>query len=144
MKKSIILIILIVHIMLAIALFYVGKQYEFVASPTNSWLANLILALVLFCIVIFLKSSIISKLPNLLLILYSVAILLIAAIAFYKLPNYTYVEAREMIERTTGETTRYNKGDFPKGQEGMYYIYTDTSVYIVNAETGDYVKRLYE
>lgn len=56
------------------------------------------------------------------------------------LPNYTYVEAREMIERTTGETTRYNKGDFPKGQEGMYYIYTDTSVYIVNAETRNYVK----
>lgn len=138
------LIILIVHIISAITLFYVGKCYEFVVSSTNSWLANLILGVVLFCLIIFIKPSIVDKLPNLLLILYPVAILLIGIIVFYKLPDYTYGEARKMIEQISGETTRYNKGDFPKGQEGMYYIYTDTSVYIVDAETGDYVKRLYE
>lgn len=66
---------------------------------------------------------------------------MISFIIFYNLPNYTYLEAKDIVIRETSEEIDISKEDDIKGQLGMYYIYTKDNVYIFNSEDGKYSKR---
>ncbi len=73
--------------------------------------------------------------------IYPIGLVLISLIIFYNLPNFTYLEAKEIIIKETSEEIDMSKENEIKGQLGMYYIYTREHVYIFNSKDGKYSKR---
>lgn len=141
MKKVILLSISIIHILLSIFIFLVGKQYEFIVSLTNFWLPSLLVGILLLVLFSVGKLEIIKKIPNLIFIIYPASIILVLVLVFYELPELTYSEATKMIEEDTGEIVINDNKNKVKAQMGVYYIYTHQSTYIVNANTGEYTQR---
>lgn len=143
MKRAILLLLSAVHILLSIALFFVGKQYAFILSTANSWLSNLLISMIVLVFFIFSKSELIKKMSNALFVVYPLGIFLIIVLVMYELPNFTYLEASKLIEENTGEIVIEDIKGKPKGQVGIYNIYTAHHVYIFDAITGEYAKRRY-
>ncbi|MGG2082398.1 hypothetical protein [Lysinibacillus pakistanensis] len=141
MKKIILIALAAIHVCISITIFIIGNKYEFTGEYTNTWLANLFVSLLLLVVFIISKDKVIKKISNLLLMIYPIGLVLISFIIFYKLPNFTYLEAKEIIIKETSEEIDLSKEDEIKGQLGMYYIYTREHVYIFNSEDGKYSKR---
>lgn len=140
LKRVILLSLTFIHILLSIVIFFIGKQYEFIVTSTNSWLSSLLIGIFLLLFFIVCKVNTINKIPNLIFVIYPAGILLILVLVIYELPKMTYFEATEMIEKNTGEIVNDNK-DKVKGQMGFYYIYTDQNTYIIDANTGEFTQK---
>ncbi|AVK84901.1 hypothetical protein C3943_15740 [Lysinibacillus sp. B2A1] len=141
MKKIILIALAVIHVCLSLTIYIIGNKYEFTVKYTNTWLANLFVSLLLLVTFIFNKENVIKKISNPLLTIYPIGLALISFIIFYNLPNYTYLEAKDIVIRETSEEIDISKEDDIKGQLGMYYIYTKDNVYIFNSEDGKYSKR---
>lgn len=141
MKKIILIALATIHVCLSITIYIIGNKYEFTVKYTNTWLANLFVSLLFLVAFIFNKENVIKKISNPLLTIYPIGLALISFIIFYNLPNYTYLEAKDIVIRETSEEIDISKEDDIKGQLGMYYIYTKDNVYIFNSEDGKYSKR---
>lgn len=141
MKRVILLILTFIHILLSIVIFFIGKQYEFIVSSTNSWLPSLLVGILLLIFFSVGKLETIKKIPKLLFVIYPASIILILVLVFYELPGLTYLEATEMIEKNTGELVINDNKNKIKGQIGIYYIYTNQNTYIVDANTREYAQK---
>ena len=141
MKKIILIALAAIHVCISITIFIIGNEYEFTVKYTNTWLPNLFVSLLLLVVFIISKDKVINKISNLLLMIYPIGLVLISFIIFYNLPNFTYLEAKEIIIKDTSEEIDMSKENEIKGQLGMYYIYTREHVYIFNSEDGKYSKR---
>lgn len=140
MKKTILIALSTIHVIIAITIYFVGSKYEFTVQYMNTWIPNLFVSLLLLVAFIFSKESV-KRIPNPLLTIYPIGLVLISSIVFFNLPNYTYEEAKEIVIKETSEKIDSSKEDEIKGQVGMYYIYTEANVYVFNAEDGTYSKR---
>lgn len=141
MKKIILIALATIHVCISITIFIIGNKYEFTVKYTNTWLPNLLVSLLLLVVFIISKNKVIKKISNLLLVIYPIGLVLISFISFYNLPNFTYLEAKEIIIKETSEEIDMSKENEIKGQLGMYYIYTREHVYLFNSEDGKYSKR---
>lgn len=140
MKKTAFVTFSIIHILLSIILFFLGKYYAFTVSIFNYWLPMLLTGIVLLIIFIFKDSTTIHKMRNAIFISYPSGLLIVALLIIYELPQYSYIDASNIIEKSTGQIViEPNKGQV-KGQQGHYYIYTNTQTYLFNALTGDFAE----
>ncbi|MGE7115038.1 hypothetical protein [Lysinibacillus sp. NPDC047702] len=122
MKKIILIALAAIHICLSIIIYIIGNKYEFTVKYTNTWLSNLLVSLLLLVVFIFSKENVVKKLSNLLLTIYPIGLVLIGFIIFYNLPNFTYLEAKDIVIKETSEEIDISKEGEIKGQLGMYYI----------------------
>ena len=141
MKKTILIALAAIHVLLSITIYIIGHEYEFTAKYTNTWLSNLLVSLLLLIVFIVSKENVVKKTANFLLTIYPIGLVLIGFIILYHLPNFTYIEAQEIVMKETFEEIDISKEDEIKGQMGMYFIYTKYNVYIFNSEDGKYSKR---
>ncbi|MEC1177544.1 hypothetical protein P9B03_03525 [Metasolibacillus meyeri] len=137
MKKIILRTLCAIHIFLSIGLFFIGRQYAFIPTSTSVWLPSLLLAIFLFILLLFKP----VKSPKALMVIYPLCMLMIGAIVYYDLPEFTYVEAVQKIEQEIGETVRLEIGDELKGHHRAYFIYTEQGQYTLDMNTGEYAKR---
>mgnify|MGYP003446453387 CR=1 FL=1 len=87
------------------------------------------------------NEEVIKRRFKLIYISYSCLIIFNVTYSFAILPQFTYEEAMELVERNLGkQVDKPPKGDV-KAQLGRYFIYTNDEVYIFNAETGSYTAR---
>ena len=140
MKKATLVTLPIIHILLSIILFFLGKQYVFTVFIFNYWIPMLLTGIVLLIIFTFKDSKTIHKMRNVIFFSYSIGLLIITLFIIYETPQYSYKDASNIIEKRTGQITiEPNKGQV-KGQHEHYYIYTNTQTYLFNALTGDFVE----
>lgn len=141
MKKIILIIFAICHILISLAIFVVGREYANMIESSNAWLINGMISVSFLVAFSLSNPDQIKKISNSLLIVYPIGLVLISFIIFYDLPNFTYKEAKEMVLLETAEEFDQTKENEIKGSLGMYYFYTKENVYIFNAVDGNYAKR---
>lgn len=139
MKKTLLIALAIIHVFLSITIFIIGSKYAYTVKYTNTWLPNLLVSLIL--VVVFSKEKVYDKISNLILIIYPIGLILISFIIFFNIPNFTYKEAKTLVIKETSEKFDIYKENEIKGQNGMYYIYTEENVYVFNSKDGSYSKR---
>lgn len=140
MKKTILVTLAIIHILLSILLFLLGRHYAFTVSVFNYWLPMMLTGIVLLIIFIFKDSTTIHKLRNVIFFVHSIGLVMISLLVIYEIPTYSYKDAHNIIEKRTGQIAiEPNKGQV-KGLHGHYYIYTNEQTYLFNAMTGHFGK----
>ncbi|MFJ7666523.1 hypothetical protein ACIQXI_05410 [Lysinibacillus sp. NPDC097195] len=140
MKKTILLVLAVLHIILSIIFFLVGNIYVFTDNYMYTWLPNLVVSLSL--LILLIKESINKNLANLILIIYPLGLIFMCVMIFYQLPNFTYKEATDLVIQENFGKIDHTKEREVRGQNGMYYIYPEDSVYVFNTRDGSYARRL--
>ena len=121
-----------IHIFLGIYLYFIANKYAYVESVMSSWLFLTITGFIMFYIVFISNEK-----QKFSLILYSIGVIIIGILIFISIPTYSYKEAVEMIEYSTGEKTINTQNS--KVSIGYYYIYTVNETYLFDPWSGEFV-----
>ena len=144
MKRTILLSLVGLHIIISLILFYIGRQYAFVSDVMVSWISNLILSLFIAIFFIFITNDSINKRFKFTVIVYPIYLLCTGILVLISIPTYSYKEAVALVEEKTGDDAvvdSINESSDIKSQMGQYFIYMNNEVYLFNAESGDFAKR---
>ena len=93
-----------------------------------------------FCFYLGIEEKLVKRF-NVSIIGYIALMISIVSYTVIILPQYTYEEAKKLVESETGkQVVDPLKGEV-KAQLELYFIYTTNEVYIFNAESGSYGAR---
>ncbi|TQR19409.1 hypothetical protein [Psychrobacillus vulpis] len=116
-----------------------ATKYEFIDSTVSFVLGAVAIGITGSIYTLLHDENKVKRIFKRLMIVYVVSLMIFTAAFYSCLPTYTYKEAGAKIENETGEKKIETKEI--KRSIGHYIIYTKDGIYLLNPNTGEFVKR---